>query len=59
MHRICHRKIHAVLDEKTLARDYSTPEALRTHPELRAFLRWIRRKHPEFTDIHRRPKRRR
>lgn len=57
LHRICHRKIHAVLDEKSLARDYATPEALRAHPEIHAFLRWVRRKHPEFTAGHRRPRR--
>lgn len=53
MHRICHRKIHSVLDERTLARHYSTPEALRGHPEIARFLRWVARKPPEFMDRHR------
>ena len=57
MHRICHRKLHTVLSEDELARDYATPERLREHPAIAAFIRWIRRRPPEFDDRHRRPKR--
>lgn len=57
LHRICHRKIHSVLDERALARDYATPESLRAHPEIARFLRWVARKPPEFMDRHRRGRR--
>ena len=49
MHRICHRKIHSVLDERSLARDYATAEALRRHPDIAAFVAWVRKRPPEFT----------
>jgi hypothetical protein len=48
MHRICHRKIHSVLDERALASAYAEPEALKAHPEIAAFVRWVRRKPAEF-----------
>lgn len=57
MHRICHRKIHSVLSERELATAYDTPEALRAHPEIARFLRWLRKKPPEFIDHHRRKRR--
>lgn len=48
MHRICHRKIHSVLGERDLATVYHEPEALKAHPEIARFVRWVRTKPPEF-----------
>ncbi|MEM6439511.1 MAG: HNH endonuclease [Pseudomonadota bacterium] len=48
LHQICHDEIHAALTEAELARDYDTPEALRTHPRLARFIAWIETKPPEF-----------
>ena len=48
MHAICHKEIHATLSEAELARGYATPEALRAHPRLAAFIRWIARRPPGF-----------
>ncbi|MGR3616941.1 MAG: HNH endonuclease [Paracoccaceae bacterium] len=48
LHDICHRKIHATLTEAELARDYSTVEALRTHPRLAKLLSWIGKRPPGF-----------
>lgn len=59
VHRICHRKIHATFSEKELARDYATWEALRAHPEIQAFVKWVSKKPPEFYDGSARPNRRR
>lgn len=56
MHRICHRKIHAVLNEKEIARSYAAMEALKAHPAIAAFIRWVARKPPTFTGAHRKPK---
>jgi len=41
LHRLCHRQIHALLTENQLARNYSTIEALRAHPEIAKFIEWI------------------
>ena len=48
LHHICHREIHASLSEAELARDFSTVEALRTHPRLAKFIRWVVKRPPEF-----------
>lgn len=48
VHRICHRKLHALWSERELAAIYRTPEAILAHPEIRRFVRWLRRKPPEF-----------
>jgi hypothetical protein len=59
MHRICHRKIHSVLDERALATAYRDPAALRSHPDIAAFVRWVRTKPAEFTKRTEPAKRRR
>ena len=59
VHRICHRKIHATFSERELARDFNTWSALREHPEIAAFLRWVASKPATFYDNSRRPARRR
>ncbi len=52
--RACHKQVHAVLDEKTLARDYDSVDKLRAHPELARFIRWIRRRPPGYVPVTRR-----
>ena len=49
LHRVCHRQIHALITETELAREYATVEALLRHPEVAAFVRWVRGKPPGFT----------
>ncbi|WP_417524382.1 HNH endonuclease [Marinovum sp.] len=48
LHQICHNEIHATLTEAELARDFNTPEALRAHPRLARFIRWVAKRPPEF-----------
>ncbi|QDI77721.1 HNH endonuclease [Leisingera aquaemixtae] len=48
LHDICHREIHATLTEAELAREYSTPEALKTHPRLAKFIVWVQKRPPGF-----------
>jgi len=48
LHQICHNEIHATLTEAELARDYNTPEALRTHPRLEKFIAWVGKRPPTF-----------
>lgn len=59
LHRICHRQIHALLSENELARHYNTPEALLTHPDVRTFVEWVRRKPPDFFEKSRKSAQRR
>ncbi|MCJ7421477.1 HNH endonuclease [Sphingomicrobium astaxanthinifaciens] len=55
VHPICHRALHAGLDNKTLAAIGDDAEALRAHPALAAFLGWIATKPPDFHAPTRRP----
>jgi hypothetical protein len=48
VHPICHRAIHAALTNKELERGYSSPEMLRSHPELAKFIAWVRYKDTDF-----------
>lgn len=48
LHQLCHAEIHATLTEAELARDYPTIEALRAHPRLARFIRWVARRDPAF-----------
>ncbi|WP_347311995.1 HNH endonuclease [Defluviimonas sp. SAOS-178_SWC] len=49
LHAICHAEIHAALSEAEIARDHATIEALRAHPRIAAFVRWVARRPPGFT----------
>lgn len=51
LHHICHKEIHATLTESELARAWNTPEALRAHPRLEKFIRWVRKRPPEFASL--------
>lgn len=48
LHRICHRQIHVLLAEAELAKHYNTIEALLAHPEIAAFVAWVRTKPEGF-----------
>lgn len=53
LHKVCHQKIHSVLTETALARDYHSWEALKTHPEIQKFIDWIQKKPPDYIDLNR------
>lgn len=59
LHQMCHNEIHATLTEGELARDYDTPEKLRSHPHLARFAKWLRNKPADFHARSRRSLRRR
>ena len=44
--RICHAQLHALFTNRTLAEEYSSLEDLRRAPEVRKFIRWVRRQKP-------------
>jgi hypothetical protein len=48
LHKICHRMIHALFSEKHLAEHLNTIDALRAHPEMQVFLKFIAEKPPSF-----------
>jgi hypothetical protein len=50
IHRICHRKIHATFTERELALGYASWQALRAHPEVVAFIAWVKSKDPSYYD---------
>ena len=39
----CHRQLHAMFSESTLAKELNSVEALRANPEFSDYLRWARR----------------
>ena len=57
LHKICHDKIHAVFTEMELKRNYHTVERLQEHAEIAAFIKWVRKKEPEYYDKSLRTKR--
>lgn len=64
LHKICHRKIHATFTERELANYYHTFERLRENEHIRAFIKWVAKRPPEFYDgsketVDRKSKRRR
>lgn len=48
LHQICHSEIHATLTEAELAREFSTVAALRNHPRLEKFIKWVAKRPPAF-----------
>lgn len=51
-HVVCHRKIHSTLSEAELASQYFNWERLRRHQHLQRFIKWVRKKDPEYIDTH-------
>ena len=47
VHPICHRKIHKVFSNAELAR-VGTIEGLKDEPEIAKFVRWVRKRPPDF-----------
>jgi hypothetical protein len=43
----CHRQIHALFDNATLARELNCVERLRDEPHMRRFLAWVRKQDPD------------
>lgn len=42
----CHRQIHVLFDNATLAREYNTLEKLQQEPRMEKFLRWVKKQNP-------------
>ena len=50
LHKICHDKIHAVFTEMELKKHYNTIELLQQNEEIARFIKWVRKREPEFYD---------
>lgn len=50
IHKMCHQKIHATFTERELLQFYHTPDAIRSHPEIAKFVKWISKKESSFYD---------
>ncbi len=50
IHVVCHRMIHRLFDEATLARAHPTADSLSVHPDMDRFLHWVRRKPADYVD---------
>lgn len=51
LHSICHGKIHSVFTEAELARGYDNIDRLLEHEEIAHFVRWVRKRPPEFRSL--------
>jgi len=54
LHRTCHKQVHALFTETELARNYSSTQALRAHPEMARFIQWVQDKPSDFNPVTRR-----
>lgn len=48
LHKICHRTIHATFSERELEHYYHTIERLLEHEKIQKFVKWVKKKDPEF-----------
>lgn len=48
IHRMCHTKLHATFSENEMYQYYHTVERIVSHPDIISFVKWIRKKPPEF-----------
>lgn len=50
LHKICHRKIHSIWTEKELEKEFNDPEVICANEEIQKFIKWVKKKDPEFYD---------
>lgn len=50
----CHRQIHALFENKQLARELNTVEKLKDEPQMQKFLAWVKQQNPhKRVSVHR------
>ncbi|MGF1485950.1 MAG: HNH endonuclease [Prochloraceae cyanobacterium] len=52
----CHKQIHALFDNKQLAKELNTLAKLQQDPKIQKFLSWIKKQNPNKKVVVRRPK---
>ena len=55
LHHQCHKEIHSKFSDSPLAMSYNSVNKLRNSSELKGFIRWIRKRLPEFLSRTKRP----
>jgi len=50
LHAVCHRMLHRLFSRAELAALYDTPDKARAHPDVQKYVKWVRRKPPEYID---------
>ncbi len=50
IHRCCHDKIHSIFTNRELERDYNTIEAIKSHPEIQKFIKWLSKRDANLVD---------
>jgi len=50
LHRVCHSKIHSLLSEAELNKVYNTIEKLLANDDIGKFVKWVRKKSPDYYD---------
>lgn len=43
----CHRQIHTLFENRQLAQELNTIDALKFHPDMAKFLAWVRKQDPD------------
>lgn len=50
----CHRQVHALFDNKVLAKELNTTDKLKKAPDMQKFLSWLRKQDPyKRVTVHR------
>ena len=50
LHKVCHRKIHSIWSEKELEKEFNDPVIIREHEEMIKFIKFIKKKDPDYYD---------
>lgn len=50
LHKTCHRFIHSQFTESELSKVYNTPEKLLEVESIQNYVKWLKKKDPEFID---------
>lgn len=45
--RPCHKQIHTLFDNHTLAKELNTLDRLKAHPQMQTFLAWVQKQRPD------------
>lgn len=50
VHRICHNKIHSIWTEKELEKEFNDPNKIAEHEEMQKFIKFVKKKEPDYYD---------
>jgi hypothetical protein len=45
----CHKQIHLLITEKEMGKRYNTKEKLLSHPEVKKYIKWIKKKYEKIS----------